>query len=373
VQSLDNNTQAFLALVRGGLWEKDVRLSKYEPIDYSRVLTLAEEQSVVGLVAAGIEYVVDVKVPKEIVLQFVGSTLQIEQRNQAMNHFIGVTLDKMKDAGIEAVLIKGQGVAQCYVQPEWRSAGDVDLLLNDENYVRGKAFLKGISETEPEEYSFNKEYITTVGGWCLELHGSLKCGLSAALNREVDAIQKEICDNHHVRYWENGGNVIPLPEENDDVIVIFTHFIKHFYKGELGLRQICDWCRSLWMFRETIDLPLLEKRLRTMGLVNEWKAFATYAIEHLGMPKDAMPLYSADTKWIRKAEKIQNFIVKVGNFGHNEDGSYFTKYPFLVRKTISMFRRVGVMFRHSRIFPLSTIKFMPHVLFTGLWSAAKGE
>ena len=370
---VDNNTQALFALVRAGLWEQEVQLSFFDKIDFGKVLNLAEEQSVVGLAAAGLEHVIGVKVPKEDVLQFVGQALQLEQRNQAMNFFIGMTLEKIHEAGIEAVLIKGQGVAQCYAKPEWRSAGDVDLLLNEENYEKGKAFLKGISETEPEEYSFNKEYITTFGGWCLELHGSLRCGLSAALNREVDTIQKEICDNHHVRYWEADGKKIPLPEENEDVMVIFTHFIKHFYKGGLGIRQVCDWCRLLWTYRSTIDVVLLEKRLRAMGLTSEWKAFAAYAVEYLGMPKEAMPLYSTDRKLIRKAEKIHDFIVNVGNFGHNEDGSYFTKYPFLVRKSISMFRRVGVMIRHSRIFPMSTIKFMPHVLFTGLWSAAKGE
>ena len=41
---------------------------------------LAEEQAVVGVVAAGIERH-NVDVPLEVKLQFVGSTLQIEQRN----------------------------------------------------------------------------------------------------------------------------------------------------------------------------------------------------------------------------------------------------------------------------------------------------
>lgn len=215
-----HNIQAFFELLRAGLWEKEARLSQFNNIVYSQVLSLAEEQSVVGLVAAGIEHVTDVKVPKEDVLQFVGQALQLEQRNRAMNYFIGVMLDKLHKAGIEAVLIKGQGVAQCYAKPEWRSAGDVDLLLNEENYEKGKAFLNGISKTDPKQYSFNKEFITTIGGWCLELHGSLKCGQSAAINKEIDAIQKEICDNHHVRYWGVDGNKIPLPEENEDVMVI---------------------------------------------------------------------------------------------------------------------------------------------------------
>ena len=78
MQLLDNNTQAFLALVRAGLWEKDVQLSSYGDIDFKEVYRLAEEQSVVGLVAAGIEHIVDIKIPKEDALQFVGQSLQLE-------------------------------------------------------------------------------------------------------------------------------------------------------------------------------------------------------------------------------------------------------------------------------------------------------
>lgn len=370
---LDNNQGAFFELMRAGLWEREARLLQFKEIDFNEVYRLAEEQSVIGLVAAGLDHVKDIKAPKEIVLQFVGTALQLERQNTAMNKFIGEMLDKMKESCIESVLIKGQGVAQCYERPLWRSCGDVDLLLNGENYEKGKRFLSGITDAEPEEYSFNKEYITSVQGWCLELHGSLRCGLSAALNRGVDEIQKRICDNQHVRYWVVDGKKIPLPEENDDALVIFTHFIKHFYKGGLGARQICDWCRLLWTYKETIDLKLLEIRLKTMGLMTEWKAFAAYAVDYLGMPSEAMPLYDGASKWKSKAEKVHAFIIEVGNFGHNIDGGYYRKYPFLIRKTISMCRRMGVLIRHSRIFPWHSITFMPHVLFTGLSSVAKGE
>lgn len=85
---MDNNQKVFFDLLRAGLWEKEVRLSPYKNIDYSVILNLAEEQSVVGLVAAGLEHVVDVKVPQQLALQFAGQTIQLEQRNKAMNAFI---------------------------------------------------------------------------------------------------------------------------------------------------------------------------------------------------------------------------------------------------------------------------------------------
>ena len=138
---LNTTQKAFFALLRAGLWEQSVQLSAYGAIDYPAVLELSEEQSVVGLIAAGMEQVSDIKIPKQDLLQFIGQTLQLEQQNTAMNYFIGVILDKMREAGILTLLVKGQGVAQCYLRPLWRSSGDVDLFLDDENYEKAKNFL----------------------------------------------------------------------------------------------------------------------------------------------------------------------------------------------------------------------------------------
>lgn len=62
---LDNNQQAFLALVKAGLWEKQVQLSSIGEIDFDDILRIADEQAVTGLVTAGAEHVADVKIPQE--------------------------------------------------------------------------------------------------------------------------------------------------------------------------------------------------------------------------------------------------------------------------------------------------------------------
>ena len=85
---LSSNHKAFIVLVRAGLWNQTTELKKFGGLDYDTILQLADEQSVVGLVTAGLELVRDVKVPQEVLLQFIGSTLQVEQRNKEMNAFI---------------------------------------------------------------------------------------------------------------------------------------------------------------------------------------------------------------------------------------------------------------------------------------------
>lgn len=66
-----NNIGAFLALVSAGLWEKEVLLSPYGEIDFDEVYRIAEEQSVVGVVLAGIENS-NIKPPQELLLQWIG-------------------------------------------------------------------------------------------------------------------------------------------------------------------------------------------------------------------------------------------------------------------------------------------------------------
>ena len=60
------NRDAFLSIVKAGLWEKEVHLMPFGKIDYNEIMRLAEEQSVVGLMTAGLEHVEDVRCHKQI-------------------------------------------------------------------------------------------------------------------------------------------------------------------------------------------------------------------------------------------------------------------------------------------------------------------
>lgn len=370
---MDKNYEAFLALLRAGLWEKEVRLASYGEIDFLSVLDLAEEQSVVGLLAAGIEHVVEGKPQKKDVLQFIGRTVQIEQQNLAMNYFIRVIVEKLREAGIYTVLVKGQGVAQCYERPLWRACGDVDFFLDDENYERAKAFLKPLAASVEREYAREKHLGMTIDGWVVELHGMLYSGLSTRIDRKLDKVQCETFVDGNVRVWKDGGTDVPLLALENDVFYVFTHILQHFYKGGIGLRQICDWCRLLWTYRETLDVAKLEGHLRRAGLMSEWKAFAALAVNDLGMPPEAMLMYDDAAKWSRKAELIKTFVMSVGNFGHNRDHSYFEKYPYLIRKSVSFGRRVGDLVRHAQIFPIGSLRFFPSMLVNGVRSVVNGE
>ena len=142
----------FLSLLRSGLWERPVQLPSLENQDLDSVFQLADEQSVVGLVAAGLELVEGRKVTKKQALPFLKKVFALEGRNAEMNLFISDLFARLREKGIHAILVKGQGIAQCYERPQWRAAGDVDLLLDAENYEKAKSFLIPLASHVEKEY-----------------------------------------------------------------------------------------------------------------------------------------------------------------------------------------------------------------------------
>ena len=376
------NQQAFLNFLRVGLWENSsvhdswLMVHGLEQVNWEEVYRLAEEQSVIGLVLAGIE-LSNVKPPQELLLQWIGEVQIIEQRNKEMNAFIAELIEKLRKADIYAILVKGQGVAQCYEKPLQRCCGDVDLFLSDNNYEKAKKFLIPIASEVEKEYVEGRHHGMTINGWVVELHGSLRVGLPQRINRVLDDIQEDTFYRGNVRSWMNGRTQIFLLGKENDIVYVFVHFFNHFYKEGVGLRQICDWCRLLYTYKDSLNYGLLEQRIKRAGLTSEWKAFGALAIEYLGFPKDAMPLLNVDidlnANLKRKADRIMKFILKSGNMGHNRDMSHFSKYPYLIRKCVSMGRRIGDLINHARIFPLDSLRFFPRIMFNGLRSAVRGE
>lgn len=414
---LDNNRRAFFELLRAGLWgdQRSVQeiksLKVQDSVDWKKVHLLAQEQSVVGHVLQGIEWFKnhnlnadhDLNVPKVLLLQWIGEVQVIEQRNKAMNAFVAALIDKLRKEGVYAVLVKGQGIAQCYEKPLWRSSGDVDLLLSSDDYEKAKKVLLPLATDVETEYSHFKHQGMTIDGWVVELHGTMHSRLSKRVDRVIDDAQNVVFnlnDNHNhnengvrQRVWMNGHTDVVLPGADEDVIFVFTHILHHFFFEGIGLRQICDWCRLLWTYRVSLNHGLLESRIRDAGLMTEWKAFAALAVNWLGMPVEAMPLYVSEDqnvqefkKFKRKAEKICEFVLEVGNFGHNKmvQGSSQSEAAkpsarsskvqgYFHRKFLSFWVRLSDMLRHFTLFPKDSIVFFGGVLRSGLHAAVRGE
>jgi len=310
---LSTEQKVFFELLKAGLWSTEVKLSEYGKINYPSIYNLTEEQSVIGLVTAGLEMVQDVKVPQEILLQFIGATLQIEQKNYAMNKFVAKLIELLRKNDVYALLVKGQGIAQCYEKPVWRSSGDVDLLLNKDNYIKAKEVLLPLAFNVGDENELRLHLSMTLDNWIVELHGTMH-GWLKRVDDVVDEVQDDVFSRGHIRSWKNENTQVFLPREDEDVFFVFTHILQHFYTEGIGLRQVCDWCRLIWTYQDTLNHALLESRIQKAGIMTEWKAFASLAVNHLKMSERVMPFY--DSQFKKKGTRLMGLILETGGYGH---------------------------------------------------------
>lgn len=388
---LDNNQRVFFDLLRAGLGGNQGTVQEFksskvqDSVDWEKVFQLAQEQSMQGLVLQGIEELrakgIDVSVPKVLLLQWIGEIQIIEQRNKKMNVFVADLIERLRKTDIYAILVKGQGIAQCYEKPLWRACGDVDLLLSDTNYERALKFLTKEASSVDEENPYNKHLAMTIDGWSVELHGSLR-GSITRIDHVIDEVQSDVFCGGNVRSWQNGKTQVFLPAPNEDVFFVFTHILQHFYFEGIGLRQICDWCRLLWSYKESLNYGLLESRIRKAGIMKEWKAFGSFAVEYLGMPAEAMPYFDErrkmddgrceiDKHLKRKADRIMKFVLESGNLGHNRDISYKQKFPFVIRYAMSFWLYTKLAMQRFSISPRNAIMAWWAIVKMGANAAVK--
>ena len=376
VRKLSNTEGLFLENLRAGLWGEGNSVIRIDgTADWEKIYQLAQEQSVQGLVLQGIEWFknhndnpnLNVNIPKILLLQWIGDVQVIEQRNKEMNAFVAELIEKLRKNDIYAILVKGQGIAQCYEIPLWRSCGDVDLLLLSEDYRKAFVLFRNEAILTSKDKAKNRERLNAefqVKDWVLELHGTLHASLSSKMDKVIDSVQHEVFTEEKVRVWKNGEVDVTIPAPNEDIIFVFSHILQHFFFGGIGLRQLCDLCRLLWTYRDSIDQNLLCKRLQKMGVVTEWKVFVALMVEHLGLPAEAAPLY--ESGYEMKAERALSYTLEVGNFGHNRDSSYLKEKSSIKRKSNILLHQMKDSLRLAKIFPIDAWLFFFRTVTDGV-------
>ena len=362
----------FFALLRAGLWnEVPARDCFTSGTDWEALYRLAAAQTVVPLVTDGIN-----RLPRELLPAeperldpFIGSLMSTAKRNRRLDAFIPKLFTELGD--IPAVLVKGQSLAVDYPDPERRQPGDIDLLVHPSSYEAAKAALLPKATGVEEEAAGILHQPLLFHSIEVEIHGSISTLLSRKLDRKLAALLEEQFDGRPHPEVALGEARVPVPEAGFNAVYIFVHFLKHYWSGGVGLRQVIDWIIFVSVHKRDIHPVLLEIQLKDLGLLGLWKVFTGFAQEYLGCPMEKLPLATAPDP--RKNDRIWRYIRRRGNFGKNVDRTR-GKESWLVRKVHSFWRLVlADRLRHFPVFQKESLRFFIGSFGYGLQRLAKGE
>lgn len=262
----------FFELLRTGLWGKKADSSMFEEeVCWKDILKLAEKQTVVGLLADGIYSLPEEKrPPKEIQYKLHLYLVRLQQAHQLLNQVLKELVSLFHAHQIPHILLKGQGLAQIYVHPERRGCGDIDLYVGQEHYEKACHLVKSFGEASGEDETESvKHFHCHRKGVSIEIHRLAEDQFNPILDTRFQKWTKKYLDtNEEGETWSLDGTLVNLPPIQFNVLYILNHLTHHLVTEGIGLRQVCDWARYVYVYRMSVDREVLQQDLRMLGMWN---------------------------------------------------------------------------------------------------------
>ena len=364
----------FLELLRAGLWGVAADPENFKPdsVDWKAVLRVAKEQTMLAVVADGIETLPkELWPPKEVMMKLAMMRLKIEQTHVLLNSTIAQIVRALDAQGVPSVLLKGQGIAQNYLRPESRTCGDIDLYTGHGGYQKAFEIIESLHEGRAHKEAAECEHHlhTSLNGVEVEIHRLASFLHGKRMNANFQKWTQESMDalfgTDRLAVWDNGGTPVALAPATYNAFFILHHAVRHMTTEGVGFRQICDWTMLLHKCHAQVDVELLGRKLKELRMERIWQEFGRLAVGLLGLPASELPLAPADLTPGRKTHELLQHIFISGNFGRfDANGRDHSQVPYLVRKWRSFTFQSRRLMKLFSLFPGYSLAYMWH-WFTG--------
>lgn len=312
--------------------------------DWQRFYAFAKKQTLVGIIMEGISRLPKAVAPKQgLLMNWFMMSQNIRRQNMMLNAATAEIYNKVKAAGYNCCILKGQANAAMYANPAARTPGDVDMWVNaSREEIRQLAQTLTKENGRIDEESYNHIALTT-NDISVELHYTPGFMANFTYNRRLQQWFRESID-------AQCRNMIALPDEAGEVaastadfnaVYQLYHLYHHYFYEGVGLRQVVDYYYVMWnvecgMWSEECGVKNssldnsssqakprtnqhstfnIQHSLKRLGLWHFAGAMMYVLHEVLGLPEEKM-IAPMDKK---RGEMLLNDILCGGNFGHHDE------------------------------------------------------
>lgn len=243
---------------------KDARLDRRsEPIklDYQKLFDLANQHQISALIYNQIYNFDDF--PEEIKQRWKRDALKINAFQTRKTMKILQVYRQFLKQGLKVLVVKGLVCRSLYPQPDNRQSNDEDLYVQKEEYEAVKDILLKNNFTVISESNDVTTFIDPSSGSSIELHTALFSLESKAYGnyqRYFDQAFDE-CIVHRI----DGVEVYSL-EYTQHLLFLILHFVKHFFHGGVGIRQVVDIVMYSEAYGDKVDWDRLYDILKELNI-----------------------------------------------------------------------------------------------------------
>lgn len=368
-ETMMTTEEIFLVLLRAGLWGKAEDTGDQE-VDWKAIREAAHQLAVTGFIADGIAVQKKAYPGFKTVLEdqklFIKDVFNIEGTNGKLDQLLASIATLLDSEGLTPVILKGQGLARDYPAPSHRVAGDIDILLDGDDYRKAADILSKKATKLCHEYPRIRHFGMFFGKLEVELHGTINSRMGRRFNGTLEEMQKELFQTKDFRTFDCRGTSVRIPSVEFDATFIFAHIIQHLYDFGLTLKQICDWAMLLHRHRDEIDRDLLKTRLERMDILKEWQVLGCILTDKLGLPAEELPFH--DPTCSSKADKLWKAINEYSSKETSIKGA-----SYLHGKYLNTRNRLSWIAQNVTISPMNTLRAFLGMIAGGVDSVIHGR
>lgn len=236
-------TKLFFDLLKVSLGNKDAIEPYPSERDWLSMFELAERQSLTSVMLEGVNRLKNgdskatLNLSQYLLLEWIGSGLQIENQNKNQNERSKQLYDMFKDAGYRSCVLKGQGTAQYYEHPEHRQCGDIDTWVEGDRdeileFARSRGCHIGHVDIKHSDIDFFEDVL-------VEVHFLPSWMYCSSSNRRLQFFFQDKAEKQYSNYDE----AIGFAHSTIDFDLVFSivHIYRHIFSEGIGLRQLVDY------------------------------------------------------------------------------------------------------------------------------------
>lgn len=260
--------------------------------DWARLMALARDQKVMPLVYHAVYTCPAVKDSPLLPGCRRQVILQVSQQAIRSEEFLKL-YQRMLDAGLHPLVVKGILCRELYPQGDCRPSGDEDLYVSPGEFDACCAFLRQqgmlpTGEEDPNAYEIGWRKPGSV--LHIELHRSLFPPESEAFGHLQNFFQDAV--SAPTEYPLSGGNAVYSLSPHDHMLYLLLHAYKHFIHSGFGIRQVCDI--GLWAARyhSQIHWQTLAAQCREVHALTFARGVLGICAEYLGIRPELPPCWA---------------------------------------------------------------------------------
>lgn len=312
-------------------------------VEWQGLYDEAQRQAVAGILACGIERLPkEQQPPQTILLQWIGLTLQIEQRNKLTTKVCGQVVGQMEKDGLRCCVLKGQANHRYYPEgmAKRRACGDVDIWVcpvsgeslevsEDGLSVKGYRLSDGAVRKVLEYVDAHWERT----GLCwLHCNFTDKSGVPVEVHFHPSFFSRPKYNKRFQIYFSDiercvvretiDGVEIPVMRVEEDVVYQMNHIYRHLIDEGVGLRQVVDYYWLLRRFQDScfkvkemaFDREGIKEVVSWLGMRKFAGALMYVLRELLGMPEKYLLCEPSE----KDGKFLMEKILMSGNFGQGD-------------------------------------------------------